>query len=52
MDDDTKRFLGFILGQIYRLQKRVDPTMCPASDKEIYGLTQGIELGYEKFADR
>jgi hypothetical protein len=48
MDNDTKRFLGFILGQIYRLQKRVDPEMCPASDKEIYGLTHGFEYEIEK----
>jgi hypothetical protein len=48
MDNDTKRMLGFILGQIYRLQKRVDPAMCPASDKEIYGLTHGFEYEIEK----
>jgi hypothetical protein len=48
MDSDTKRFLGFILGQIYRLQKRVDPAMCPATDAEIYGLTHGFEYEVEK----
>jgi uncharacterized protein YfbU (UPF0304 family) len=48
MDKDTKRMLGFILGQIYRLQKRLDPAMCPASDAEIYGLTHGFEYEIEK----
>ena len=48
MDDDTKRFLGYILGQVYRLQKRVDAAMCPASDAEIYALTHGFEGATEK----
>jgi hypothetical protein len=48
MDSDTKRFLGFILGQVYRLQKRVDPEMCPASDQAIYGLTHGVEYEIDK----
>jgi hypothetical protein len=48
MDSETKRFLGIILSELYRLQKRVDPAMCPATDQAIYGLAHGFEYEIEK----
>lgn len=38
---ETKFMFGRLLGEIYRLQKRLD--MCKASDATIYGLINGIE---------
>src|SRR6478736_10393329 len=43
MDDQTKLFFGKILGEMYRIQKRVDPTMFGYGDEVIYGLCNGFE---------
>ncbi|MDL1982319.1 MAG: hypothetical protein LWX02_12835 [Deltaproteobacteria bacterium] len=46
MDQELKRALGFLLGQIYRVQKRInenDSDICPVSGSTIYGLLNGIE---------
>ena len=32
-----------LLGELYRTQKRIDPSTCPVSDDVIYGLLNGIE---------
>lgn len=46
-----------ILGEIFKLQKRVDPDMCPVTDDTIYGLSNGIEevideaMGYQPITD-
>lgn len=42
MDTDTKRLLGKILGEIYRIQKASD-IPCAASDSQVYGLLNGFE---------
>lgn len=41
--DDTRRLLGVLLGEVYRVQKRVDPSMCGVGDDTIYGLRNGFE---------
>ena len=38
---------GRILGEVYRLQKRIDPDMCQASEADVYGLLNGIERNVE-----
>lgn len=46
MDEALKRALGFILGQIYRIQRRINDNnsdICPVSEATIYGLLNGIE---------
>jgi len=46
MDQELKRAFGFLLGQIYRMQKRIidnDTNICPVGDATIYGLLNGIE---------
>ena len=46
MDQELKRAFGFLLGQIYRMQKRIidnDTDICPVDDATIYGLLNGIE---------
>jgi len=42
---EKKQLLAFgkILGETYRLQKRVDPNMVQVSDATIYGLLNGFE---------
>jgi len=40
---DTKKLLGKILGEIYRIQKHTDGIACAASGQQIYGLLKGIE---------
>ena len=46
MDQELKRALGFLLGQIYRIEKRInhnDSDICPVPESTIYGLLNGIE---------
>ncbi|MCL2639663.1 MAG: hypothetical protein FWD53_02345 [Phycisphaerales bacterium] len=43
MDLQTKLAFGKLLGEIYRIQKRIEPGMCPVGDDTIYGLLHGIE---------
>jgi hypothetical protein len=43
MDRMTKLFLGRILGEVYRLQRRQDPKMVPVDAATIYGLLKGFE---------
>ncbi|MBB6067551.1 hypothetical protein [Methanococcus maripaludis] len=38
-----------ILGEMYRIQKRMDKINCPATDADIYGLINGIEIVVDKF---
>ena len=42
MDRDSQLFLGQILGQVFRVQKRLGMAV-PVSDQEIYGLVSRIE---------
>ncbi len=52
MDQPTKMFLARVLGEIYRMQRRVDPSMTGAADCMIYGLINGIETAIDNhFAD-
>lgn len=44
-------FLGKLLGEIYRLQRRTD-TPCSASDATIYGLLNGFEEVAEEELER
>ena len=43
MDRETKLFLGFMLGQLYRMQKHLGDGICRVGDGTIYGLLNGIE---------
>ncbi len=43
MENDQLCFMGKILGEIYRTQKRIDTDLCPVSDACIYGLLNGFE---------
>jgi hypothetical protein len=43
MDRDTKRFLGKILGEIFRIQRYSETNICSASDAQIYALLHGFE---------
>ena len=43
MEREIKLFLGHILGQVYRLQKHIDPKLVDVSDADLYGLLKGIE---------
>lgn len=43
MDGDTMKALGKILGELYRLQRRIDPQMVGVGDATIYGLVHGSE---------
>lgn len=43
MDRDTKIFLGKVLGEIYRIQKRINSLPCPADDSQVFGLVNGFE---------
>ncbi len=42
MDKDTKRLLGKLLGEVFRIQ-RASKIPCSASDEQIYGLLNGFE---------
>jgi hypothetical protein len=42
-------FLGRILGEIYRLQRRVEPGMVGVEDCTLYGLINGIEEAVDNF---
>ena len=41
--DSNKIMFGRLLGEIYRIQKRIDIDMCAVDDSRIYGLIEGIE---------
>lgn len=43
MDKETKVLLGKLLGEIYRIQKRMPDLDCGASEDKIYGLLNGFE---------
>lgn len=43
MDLNTKLLLGKILGEIYRIQNRMEPNACPVKDSTVYGLLSGFE---------
>ena len=44
MDKETKYMFANILGEIYRLQKRIDPKMLEVNDAVTYGLLNNFEL--------
>jgi hypothetical protein len=43
MDDKNMLAMGRILGEIYRLQKEINPEMCTASESDIYALLNGVQ---------
>ena len=43
MEKDFKMFFGKILGEIYRIQKHINPEICKVRDSKIYGLLNGFE---------
>jgi hypothetical protein len=43
MNRETTLLMGKILGEIYRIQKRVDTEMCGVDEATIYGLLTGME---------
>jgi hypothetical protein len=47
MDIETRIFLSKILGEIYRIQKRIDKFPCSASDSHIYALLHGFQTAID-----
>lgn len=43
MKNDNKLVLGKILGEIYRLQKSSDDSLCQVSNGQVYALLNGFE---------
>ncbi len=43
MDNETKMFLGKVLGEVYKLQYNLNPDNCTVGPERIYGLINGIE---------
>ena len=43
MKDKTQLLLGKILGEMYRIEKRLDGVACPVSDAQIFGLLNGFQ---------
>ena len=43
-----KILMGKILGEIYRLQRRINDMPCKRGDQQIYGLLHGIEEAIEE----
>jgi hypothetical protein len=43
VEKDLKVIFGKMLGEIYRIQNRMNPKICPVQDSAIYGLLNGIE---------
>lgn len=52
MDSDTKRLLGKILGEVFRLQKSSENISCSANDAQIYGLLHGFEGSIDEIIDQ
>lgn len=48
MEDDLKRFLGQILGELYRLQRQVEPKMCPVAPSTSFAMVQGIDFAVDE----
>ena len=47
MERDTKILLGKVLGEIYRIQKRIQSLPCPVDDGQVYGLVNGFETAID-----
>ncbi len=47
MEKETKILLGKILGEIYKIEKRLPDMTCPATQGQIYGLLNGFENAIE-----
>ena len=47
MERETKILLGKVLGEIYRIQKRIQSLPCPADDGQVYGLVNGFETAID-----
>ncbi|MCB9681377.1 MAG: hypothetical protein H6733_07870 [Alphaproteobacteria bacterium] len=47
MDSETKLYLGRLFGEVFRMQKRLDPDMVQVSDANIYGLLNGMETAFD-----
>jgi hypothetical protein len=43
MDKQTKILFGKILGEIYRIQRRMESNACPVGESTVYGLLNGFE---------
>lgn len=43
MDQEQKLFMGRILGEIFRIQKRMEPNFCGVNDSTIFGLINGFD---------
>lgn len=52
MDKDTKRLLGKLLGEVFRIQKASDDIACSASDGQIYALLNGFEDAVDEVLER
>lgn len=52
MDKDTKRLLGTLFGEIFRIQKAIPNLTCAASDAQIYGLRNGFESAVDEILER
>lgn len=51
MDKETKIFLGKILGEIYRIQNHINPSVFSVSKATIYGLLNGLEEEIDRHFD-
>jgi hypothetical protein len=52
MDKDTKRLLGKLLGEVFRIQKVSPDIACSASDGQIYALLNGFEDAVDEVLER
>ena len=50
--NETKRFLGKVLGEVYRLQRRLAPSLPSVDGAVVYGLLHGFEHVIEDELDR
>ena len=47
LNNETKMFLGKVLGEVYKVQYNLDPDNCTVGPERIYGLIHGIENAVE-----
>ena len=48
MEKETKILFGKLLGEIYRIEKRLSENVCSASEGQIYGLLNGFEIAVDE----
>ena len=48
MDQQTRVLLGKVLGEIYRIERRIQSMPCPADDSQVFGLVNGFETAIDQ----